>query len=345
MDFKNVRFFASPENSENIFEIFTNLEYIFGNNLSNLYFDLYEDDLPKQNILLICTVDNVIKLCKLKKNKLIEFLNHNKILVFCDYDNEIVIRDLVQRFEINHENFHKMSDDPYSLNADIVIESRFLLRVDSHGLNLIQKNKQSNSGKFFCLMAKNRPHRNMLVQSLYKKELLPKGKVVYHGLDNNEQISKLLHKQKIFEDLEDFNQPSHSWKDGQYSKEYLEYNLEIVAETTTDFIFLTEKTIRPLAAGMPFLTIAAPNCIKHLHKLGFETYNQYIDESYDSIENLENRIDKVTDILAGIKNDDLIDIYNNTQSIGEHNRENFYKIKLNYQAILGEKLYNWIKKL
>lgn len=57
--------------------------------------------------------------------------------------------------------------------------------------------------------------------------------------------------------------------------------LEIVPETSCDIFFITEKTVKPIAAGMPFVIISCVKFLYHLRKLGFKTFHPYIDESYD----------------------------------------------------------------
>jgi hypothetical protein len=69
--------------------------------------------------------------------------------------------------------------------------------------------------------------------------------------------------------------------------------LNIVAETENfgyqDCIFLTEKIAKPLVAGQPFLVYArAKGFLAYLKSQGFRTFDQWIDESYDNIENGSN---------------------------------------------------------
>ena len=57
----------------------------------------------------------------------------------------------------------------------------------------------------------------------------------------------------------------------------------IIAETyfDSDFVFLTEKTAKPLIAKRLFVMFAGPGYLAHLHRLGFQTFDSVIDESYD----------------------------------------------------------------
>lgn len=140
-------------------------------------------------------------------------------------------------------------------------------------------------------------------------------------------------------------QSDDMWYDNRIGPDYLEYNLEIIAETVYDFPHITEKTVRPLLAGMPFTVVTAPFYLKYLKNFGFETYYNFFDESYDNELQLEKRIDLMLDVVKDIKNSNLSTLFNDTKEIREHNLENLYKLKISYTAVLSEKIYSFIKNL
>ena len=70
---------------------------------------------------------------------------------------------------------------------------------------------------------------------------------------------------------------------------YNRFQIELVAETMcmgTTF-FPTEKTIRPILGGRPFLIFGPKNFLSNLQQLGFQTYNDCWSESYDQFEGRE----------------------------------------------------------
>ena len=109
--------------------------------------------------------------------------------------------------------------------------------------------------------------------------------------------------------------------------------LELVPETSCDIFFLTEKTIKPIAAGMPFVVMSCVKFLYHLRKLGFKTFHPYIDESYDFEKDQTKRIDmslkSANDFLANPQNLDKI------QQICDHNRQTLKKIRT----------YSWSKQI
>ena len=100
----------------------------------------------------------------------------------------------------------------------------------------------------------------------------------------------------------------------------------IVVETdinVNDSFFITEKTTKCLISGMPFLLVATPFFLKNLHDRGFRTYNTLWDESYDSIIDLDARIDALVELADRLKDFDWQKHKQELQSIAQHNLRNF----------------------
>jgi hypothetical protein len=57
----------------------------------------------------------------------------------------------------------------------------------------------------------------------------------------------------------------------------------VVAETCwqNDFAFFTEKTVKPIIAKRLFVVFAGREYLANLRRLGFKTFSDIIDESYD----------------------------------------------------------------
>ena len=67
---------------------------------------------------------------------------------------------------------------------------------------------------------------------------------------------------------------------------YHKFQIELVAETCClgETFFPTEKTIRPIVGRRPVLIFGPQNFLSNLKQLGFQTYSQCWDESYDNLE-------------------------------------------------------------
>jgi len=84
---------------------------------------------------------------------------------------------------------------------------------------------------------------------------------------------------------------------------YNQSYFNIVVETDIDYednFFLTEKTIKSLVTGMPFITVTTPNFLSKLKQLGFTTYDTLWDESYDSIIDYKSRMEAIVKLCVDL---------------------------------------------
>lgn len=114
---------------------------------------------------------------------------------------------------------------------------------------------------------------------------------------------------------------------------YHRYFLEIVIETDSkNPYWITEKTLRPIAFGKPFILFSGQYALQHLQNLGFQTFSPWIDESYDLIENQFDRFAAITkeiDRMAATSYDQLKYIARDMNNILIHNQRNLFLAKNN----------------
>ena len=86
-------------------------------------------------------------------------------------------------------------------------------------------------------------------------------------------------------------------------QDFAQTRCSIVLETVYDQrIHLTEKTLRPIACGHPFMILNGPGALETIRSYGFKTFQPYIDESYDSEQDPKKRMDKVLAEMHRINN-------------------------------------------
>lgn len=115
-------------------------------------------------------------------------------------------------------------------------------------------------------------------------------------------------------------------------KDFVDTKISVVLETIFDGskIHLTEKILRPIACGHPFILAAGPGSLAYLREYGFKTFDPWIDESYDQETDSVIRLEKIiksmkqfSDLPCG----DQEKIYKKIVKIAEHNREWFFSKK------------------
>lgn len=105
---------------------------------------------------------------------------------------------------------------------------------------------------------------------------------------------------------------------------YKNFLIDIVAEPTckgTTF-YPTEKVTRAILCRRPFIAMCSKNYLIYLRQMGFKTFHDYWNESYDGFDGQEkyHMILKLIDDIATKTNNELDKMYQEMQSILEHNR-------------------------
>ena len=75
-------------------------------------------------------------------------------------------------------------------------------------------------------------------------------------------------------------------------QDYEQTFLSLVSETIyePESLFMSEKTWKPIIVGHPFILLGPPGILAYLHSQGFKTFDRWIDESYDNIANMHERV-------------------------------------------------------
>ena len=107
-------------------------------------------------------------------------------------------------------------------------------------------------------------------------------------------------------------------------------NCSVILETVNDRIHLTEKTLRPLACGHPFLLVNGHGALEKIRFYGFKTFQPYIDESYDKELDPDKRISMVIAEINRINQSSKKYqqwIWNGCNEIAEYNKRLFFHDK------------------
>jgi hypothetical protein len=94
-------------------------------------------------------------------------------------------------------------------------------------------------------------------------------------------------------------------------------------------VFVSEKVYTAIAHGQMFVMLAPAGTLAYLRKQGYQTFGQYIDESYDTIEDNFDRLQAVTELIIKLAQSDLHSLYKACESIVLHNQQHFYSRNLN----------------
>lgn len=203
-------------------------------------------------------------------------------------------------------------------------------------INLFQK---PNKNYFADILLGNaKRHRNMFFKLLRVNDLLDDNIIHLFDIYKSEVLEHLdSQTQEILSaQNSEYKMTTHE-VDGNFLSQYIPagvYNdswYTVVGETISnnDCFFVTEKTAKPLMAGRPFIMLSGKHTLKHLRSLGFRTFDPVIDESYDNIDDQEQRIVAAFESFKALCKQDPLQVYQKLDDVLEHNQ----KIMYNKQAL------------
>ena len=104
--------------------------------------------------------------------------------------------------------------------------------------------------------------------------------------------------------------------------------ISVVLETVFDSrIHLTEKSLRPLACGHPFMLAAGPGSLALLKQYGFKTFSPYIDETYDTVQDHDLRLERILEEMKRIQQLSAYEksqLINQCNLIADFNKQHFF---------------------
>lgn len=185
---------------------------------------------------------------------------------------------------------------------------------------------------FDILLGCYRPHRDFVFKYV-KQQIDQKSIMTYYGSANHQLINN---SNFISEDGIEFNgTETYSSDCVKYMGEMVSlskiipinvYNqtaYSIVAETNAenDFVFCTEKIVKPILAQRLFIVFAGYNYLKHLRSLGFQTFDCVIDESYDQEPDNIKRYNMACDQMLRLSQLPQEEVFEKIKPIVKHNQK------------------------
>lgn len=104
---------------------------------------------------------------------------------------------------------------------------------------------------------------------------------------------------------------------------YIDTYFSLVTETVLEYpcSFFTEKIAKPLAMGHPWIAATNRGFYRDLRQLGFRTFDGIIDESFDLIDNDQQRMDRIVTIVGDLCQQDLASFLASCHDICKYNQE------------------------
>ena len=238
--------------------------------------------------------------------------------------------------------------------------------------------KQNKPYKFLFLNGRARPHRRYLIDSFRQSGLLDQS--LWTSLDTtptpNRDISlmvdniNVLYRPGVIQYLPEqyeVGEYQHrialpitddekfvksqlfnaSWGEIYLTAEpYIDTYFSLVTETVFSYpySFRTEKMWKPIVMGHPWIAVANAGYYRDLHNLGFKSFGHLIDESFDQLENNQQRIERITQVVEDLCRQDLSKFLEAAKDVCKYNQQQFIEIRNTVRTQFPEQFFHFINQ-
>jgi hypothetical protein len=230
--------------------------------------------------------------------------------------------------------------------------------------------------KFLFLNGRARPHRKYLYERLRRRGVLEHS--LYTMLDAKPTVVRYftfsengidvmathndLHRLPDYYEVERYRDPIFGpITDRTYLKQelfrqewgeiyiepmpYIDTYFSLVTETVCaehTISFRTEKIAKPLMIAHPFVVASTPGFYRDLQNLGFRTFGHLIDESFDSIDNAQLRMDRIIDVVADLCGQDLASFLRACEDVCKYNQQHLAEFTQHTRRDFPERFFRFL---
>jgi hypothetical protein len=195
---------------------------------------------------------------------------------------------------------------------------------------------------FLYLNKQPRAHRIHLYNQMLAIDALKKSLYTYRN-DHHchygreiriEKINKSLPPQYEIPEFKD-DYPQYGYDQQIYPQPYNHSRINLVTETLADDpnsggypYFLTEKIWKPIICQQPFIVYGQRGYLKCLREMGFKTFSNIWDESYDDEKDWLKRGNMIANLARSLLDMDSEKLYLDTMDVRSHNLKIFSDKKI-----------------
>ena len=251
------------------------------------------------------------------------------------YDNAIIIHSEKNSVDLEKYQQNKFYDVYYWAHAII---ARDWYRFAEYDTRLDIKQTPQNRFLIYCRdWSHRREYRLKFLEMLVENDLACDSQTsIMHT--NSEQVHFLQHEFQNPEFKLSHPELISKIPSNEYSStvsadyvhtDFISTQVSVILETVFDDsrIHLTEKTLRPIACGHPFILAAGPGALEYLRSYGFKTFAPWINESYDLESNSLNRLEKIILAMRQIQclqGQELKIFLQGIEHVAEFNKKHFF---------------------
>ena len=279
-------------------------------------------------------------------------------LIYCERGEPITqsailnlyrIHEFFLENKINTKKFHILYENRSKEYESLLGFFQFNFYYYPFHLNFVTPSEYFDSGEFPFPLDREF-EKYFLTLNRANKEHKSEFKTFFdsNNLKDISYYSFLWNDERNFE--EDYNQSTYA-NHNKLTEIYKNSAINIINESkysseifSIPYTFISEKTFRALAFPRPFIVIGQRHTLRNLQKMGFRTFSDIIDESYDDLPDSE-RMDKIQQIILDLSKKSKEEIYTMWEKCidnYEHNRKSIFyhahQLNENFKSIFPNEI-------
>ena len=290
------------------------------------------------------------------------------------------VQDLVDSGKLPVISGAELPPHILNLNYDSFVNG--VLRFDENiaASALVDEIYKKTHKPYTCLFfnGRLRTHRKWMMERMRSAGLLesslytclesrsaPRGGVTFmnNGVDlmYNVEPIKYLPRQYEFDMYADNIGIHNTDQDGPYAKHrlfngewgdvylkadpYIDTYFSLITETVfnTAYSFRTEKIWKAILMGHPWVCVTNAGFYRDIHNLGFKTFGGLIDESFDNIDNPQQRLLRAGQVVEDLCRSDLPSFLSAAESICKYNQQRIHEYRAEVMSALPQRFLDFIR--
>ena len=243
--------------------------------------------------------------------------------------------------------FLNASNKVYLFNEDPLPDFEDHIKYKTENLDQIKT--------YACLNKRLRPHRIWFYSHLYYNNLLDKGLVSMNPYQATDMVwweGRTMEGERFAEPLKILPLDVYGKSNKEFGDNFYinRFNPEVCLDTWVNVIpeasygdmdgnvFLSEKTFKAIVCHHPFIILGSKGSLKELKKLGYKTFDRWIDESYDELDTWE-RFEAITEAIKKIDAiENKLEWFKSMESVLKHNYKILKRNVLNRPPLAFDKI-------
>jgi hypothetical protein len=125
---------------------------------------------------------------------------------------------------------------------------------------------------------------------------------------------------------------------------YIDTYFSVVTETVFGYpySFRTEKIWKPIAMAHPWIAVANAGYYRDIKNLGFQTFGHVVDESFDSIEDSQKRINRIAHVVQDLCKQDLAAFLKECYNVCKYNQQHLAEMRIQIRQEFPKRFFQFI---